>query len=148
MQYNSGYQVPQDATSVFVVIYDGYDGTTTQAVEVPLCGADPDTDGDGVKDSADNCKDDANGDQANADGDGQGDVCDADDDNDGVDDGSDECEGTASGTAVAADGCADPDGDGKSTHAGDNCPEASNGDQANFDGDAEGDACDADDDND
>jgi hypothetical protein len=45
-----------------------------------------DADIDGIEDSADNCPNDANGDQANFDGDSQGDVCDADDDNDGVND--------------------------------------------------------------
>ena len=43
-----------------------------------------DADVDGVEDSADNCPNTANGDQANYDGDSQGDACDADDDNDGV----------------------------------------------------------------
>ncbi|MCP4873037.1 MAG: hypothetical protein GY898_30455 [Proteobacteria bacterium] len=41
-----------------------------------------DSDGDGWADSADNCPNDANFDQANFDGDSEGDVCDADDDND------------------------------------------------------------------
>ncbi|HEY0155881.1 MAG TPA: PA domain-containing protein [Thermoanaerobaculia bacterium] len=48
-----------------------------------------DADVDGVENSADNCPNAANGNQANYDGDAQGDVCDADDDNDGVADGSD-----------------------------------------------------------
>jgi hypothetical protein len=42
---------------------------------------------------------------------------------------------------------ADTDGDGVAD-AGDNCPAVANADQSNIDGDAEGDACDADDDND
>ena len=42
-----------------------------------------DPDGDGVT-TGDNCPNDANPDQANNDGDAQGDVCDPDDDNDGV----------------------------------------------------------------
>jgi hypothetical protein len=46
----------------------------------------PDADVDGVADDDDNCPNVANGDQANYDGDSQGDVCDADDDNDGVPD--------------------------------------------------------------
>jgi hypothetical protein len=46
----------------------------------------PDTDNDTVIDSLDNCPDDPNTDQANNDGDAQGDVCDADDDNDGLTD--------------------------------------------------------------
>ena len=50
-----------------------------------------DTDGDGVIDAGDNCPTTPNADQANNDGDPQGDVCDADDDNDGVPDGADNC---------------------------------------------------------
>ena len=45
-----------------------------------------DADVDGIADDDDNCPNDANPNQENYDGDGQGDVCDADDDNDGVDD--------------------------------------------------------------
>ena len=41
---------------------------------------DADDDGDGIADGADNCPLMANSDQANADGDSVGDVCDADDD--------------------------------------------------------------------
>jgi hypothetical protein len=81
----------------------------------------PDADGDGVLDGNDNCPAVANPDQANFDGDSQGDVCDLDDDNDGlqdsadpndndtdsdgdgVDDGSDQCPGDA-GPAVL-NGC-------------------------------------------
>lgn len=48
-----------------------------------------DTDGDGIAGEFDNCPDVANPDQANADGDGQGDLCDSDDDNDGVADATD-----------------------------------------------------------
>jgi dienelactone hydrolase/uncharacterized membrane protein YgcG len=50
-----------------------------------------DEDGDGVLDGSDNCPHDANPGQADADGDGAGDLCDADDDNDGVGDSSDAC---------------------------------------------------------
>ncbi|HEV7238858.1 MAG TPA: PA domain-containing protein [Thermoanaerobaculia bacterium] len=46
----------------------------------------PDADVDGVADGNDNCPTVANGDQANYDGDSQGDACDPDDDNDGVPD--------------------------------------------------------------
>jgi hypothetical protein len=46
----------------------------------------PDTDGDGVLDSTDNCPNDANPLQENNDGDAEGDVCDDDDDNDGLTD--------------------------------------------------------------
>jgi hypothetical protein len=77
-----------------------------------------DADGDGITDDLDNCPDVANPTQADSDGDGTGDACDADDDNDGVDDGAD------------------------------NCPLDPNPDQADSDGDGAGDACDADLDND
>jgi hypothetical protein len=73
----------------------------------------PDGDGDGVPDSSDNCPGTANADQADTDGDGQGDACDADDDNDGV-----------------------PD-------TGDNCRTTANPDQRDTDGDGIGDECDA-----
>ncbi|MBU1967532.1 putative metal-binding motif-containing protein, partial [Patescibacteria group bacterium] len=47
---------------------------------------DPDDDDDGVADGVDNCPDVPNADQANADGDAEGNACDSDDDNDGVPD--------------------------------------------------------------
>jgi hypothetical protein len=54
-------------------------------------GEDTDDDNDSVNDGSDNCALAANADQANNDGDAQGDVCDSDDDNDGVEDESDAC---------------------------------------------------------
>ena len=65
-----------------------------------------DIDGDGVADELDNCPADANPDQANTDGDAQGDACDADDDNDNVVDTADNCQFTAN------PGQQDFDGDG------------------------------------
>lgn len=62
--------------------------------DVVLYDCEPDADGDGVADAYDNCPAVANGDQADFDGDGQGDACDADDDNDGVLDGADQCPNT------------------------------------------------------
>jgi Concanavalin A-like lectin/glucanases superfamily/Thrombospondin type 3 repeat len=77
-----------------------------------------DTDGDGILDADDNCPDTSNPDQADFDGDGDGDACGDDDDNDGVLDDAD------------------------------NCPLSPNVGQTDSDGDGVGDACDADDDND
>ena len=73
-----------------------------------------DGDGDGIGDEIDNCPADTNPNQANHDGDSQGDACDADDDNDNVSD------------------------------AADNCQFASNPGQQDLDGDGAGTACDAD----
>ena len=90
-----------------------------------LDGSANDRDDDGVANGSDNCPDDRNADQADADGDGIGDAC-------------DEPVGT------------DSDGDGINDDV-DNCPAVSNADQTNTDkdfvgGDAQGDACDNDDD--
>ena len=75
--------------------------------------AEPDTDGDGAPDSSDNCPGDFNPDQADADSDGEGNVCDFD---------------------------SDSDGDTFIDNV-DNCPAVSN-DQTDTDGDGLGDACD------
>ena len=114
----------------------------------------PDSDGDGVPNSSDNCPVDPNPNQANTDGDPQGDACDPDDDNDGDPDGADNCPTTANPNQANTDGdalgnaCdADDDNDGDPDSA-DNCPTTANPNQANTDGDALGNACDADDDND
>jgi hypothetical protein len=58
--------------------------TPVYAIEIP------DTDGDGVVDTEDNCPVDHNPFQENNDGDAEGDVCDPDDDNDGVADANDD----------------------------------------------------------
>ncbi|MEZ5506847.1 MAG: thrombospondin type 3 repeat-containing protein [Gammaproteobacteria bacterium] len=79
----------------------------------------PDTDGDGVADDADNCPSDANADQADADSDGRGDVCDS------------------------IEPPADQDGDGVNDDI-DNCPAVSNANQSDMDGDGQGDFCDTD----
>ena len=78
-----------------------------------------DLDGDGIINTEDNCPETANEDQADADDDGIGDVCDSDTDQDDI------------------DGDTIPDAD-------DNCPETANEDQADFDGDGIGDVCDDD----
>ena len=73
----------------------------------------PDSDGDGVSDTADNCPLDPNPLQEDNDGDMLGDICDPDDDNDGTDD------------------------------VVDNCPIDGNPDQVDFDFDGLGDVCDS-----
>jgi len=120
-----------------------------------------DTDGDGVLDGVDNCALTANADQADADGDGIGNVCDPDSDNDGIlDDGN--LSGTvgdalcASGQTVGCDDNAflvwnpdqgDADLDGVANVL-DNCPSDPNGplagpnNQVDSDGDGLGDVCD------
>ncbi len=101
-----------------------------------------DTDGDGVVDLPDNCPATANPDQADLDGDAQGDACDADADGDGVPDAdgdgvpdadgdgvpdaADACptEGIGAGPDANGDGCKDPDRDGDgTTDANDACPD-------------------------
>src|SRR6185369_13737590 len=88
----------------------------------------------GVLQPLDNCHFIANADQANNDGDAQGDVCDPDDDNDGVTD----------TIILTFGGALQPATPGVM----DNCQFVKNANQANNDGDALGDACDPDDDND
>ena len=127
-------------------------GVATGSSYPPVPSCDPE--GDGVSDSNDNCPSDANNDQANNDGDAEGDACDADDDNDGAADTTDNCPSVANPDQTdtdvdgAGDACdADDDGDGVSDSA-DNCPLVANASQADTDGDSQGDACDPDDDND
>ena len=63
-----------------------------------------DTDADGVADSSDNCPSTSNANQANNDGDSQGDACDTDDDNDTVADTSDNCDFDANLDQLDSDG--------------------------------------------
>lgn len=55
-----------------------------KTITITLVGRFPDTDGDGLRDNRDNCKDVSNPDQSDVDGDGLGDSCDDDKDGDGV----------------------------------------------------------------
>ncbi|MBL8602723.1 MAG: thrombospondin type 3 repeat-containing protein [Myxococcales bacterium] len=116
-----------------------------------------DTDGDGVFDPYDNCPMAPNPDQANADFDAQGDVCDSatsmtDTDRDGVPDAGDNCPMVANpmqqdtdrdgmGDACDTTGEADSDRDGV-PDARDNCPMVANPMQEDADRDGMGDACD------
>ena len=92
-----------------------------------------DTDGDGIADGADNCPLIANSNQANADGDSVGDVCDDDDDGDGIADVTDQCPNTPEGAQVNAVVATDTDGDGVEDGA-DQCPSTPAGDPVNNDG--------------
>jgi MYXO-CTERM domain-containing protein len=107
-----------------------------------------DSDGDGIADGSDNCPNKPNPDQSNADGDDQGDVCDADDDNDGVRDSVDNCPKIPNDEQTDTDGdgkgnvCdSDDDGDGV-VDGQDNCPQTPNPAQVASDADGTGDACD------
>lgn len=117
-----------------------------------------DPDGDAVGQIADNCPDTANTDQNDLDMDGTGDACDEDIDDDNLTNaeevllGTDPANPDTDGDGlrddldpvplhkdIDDDGLEDPD---------DNCPQHANPLQENFDGDAQGDACDDDNDND
>jgi hypothetical protein len=102
----------------------------------------PDTDGDGIADSCDNCPIVANPAQTDTDGDGLGDACDAcpldaanDADHDGVCGNVDNCPAIANPTQV------DSDGDGRGD-ACDNCPAVASPNQTDSDADGRGDVCD------
>ena len=88
----------------------GAGDTTGPGSETEVAGPDldvpvgPDQDGDGVSDDADNCPTAGNQDQADTDGDGQGDVCDPDDDNDEIPDDSDNCRVQANADQNDVDG--------------------------------------------
>lgn len=92
-----------------------------QCDNMDQCPLDPYNDGDqdGHCGNADNCPLVSNASQADTDGDGQGDACDADDDNDGIPDATDNCHYDANPDQTDSDGdgagnvCdADLDGDG------------------------------------
>ncbi len=91
---------------------------TSGSVTVYYAACGPDSDDDLVLDRVDNCRLVPNADQADLDGDGQGDACDGDRDGDAVLD------------------------------VVDNCPLVANADQADLDADSNGDACDGDQDGD
>lgn len=115
-----------------------------------------DSDGDGVMQSDDNCPNDPNPSQEDGDYDGDGDACDADDDGDACVDALDLCplhdDGPCYGVApVDTDGdgmgqSCDTDDDNDGVYdVNDNCPLDANADQADRNGDGEGDACDGED---
>lgn len=106
-----------------------------------------DSDGDGVPDFTDNCRNDPNPDQADSDNDNIGDACDSDPGGPGGDDDDDDSDGTPGDDDDDSGMENDQDGDGVDDGE-DNCPETANADQQDTDGDNAGDACDPDDDND
>jgi hypothetical protein len=112
-----------------------------------------DYDGDGIRDSRDNCEGEPNADQADLDGDGAGDACDPDDDGDGDRDRWDNCKRVPNPNQEddnddgVGNHCEDLDLDGVGLLS-DNCPNVANVGQRDTDSDGAGDACDPDDDND
>jgi len=123
-----------------------YDGFTVNLSDV---------DDDGIEDIIDNCKYTPNSNQLDFDSDSIGDVCDDDIDGDSISNsapydgtGEDKCpfEYANSTQDSDLDGCIDnldQDGDGVLDRT-DNCIYVQNPNQANMDGDAQGDACDGD----
>jgi hypothetical protein len=102
-----------------------------------------------VTDCDDNCPFKPNTDQANADGDNFGDVCDDDDDGDFIDDEDDNCPLIVNTDQANHDAddfgdvCDDDDDDDQIKDPDDNCPLLANTEQPDSDGDGEGDACDS-----
>ena len=121
--------------------------TPFATVEVPVCGRE-DTDGDGIRDSLDNCPTVPNAGQADQDGDGVGNACDPDLDGDGVNNGGDNCSTVSNADQLDQDGdgvgnACDPDQDGDGANDGaDNCALVPNANQRDTDADGIGDECD------
>jgi hypothetical protein len=124
--------------------YSGYGSMGNYTLSINVT-----NDGDSVPSASDNCPTVANQNQADNDGDAQGDACDPNDDNDAHADTSDNCELVANDDQADDDGDAqgdacDPDDDNDGRADGqDNCQFDANPDQGDADGDGVGTACDS-----
>lgn len=132
--------VDEDGTFFVVWTDSGIDGSGT-GIAGRLFGTDADADG--LAGAVDNCPLISNADQADQDGDGSGDVCDA------CPTGDDALDADADGTPDGCDTCTDTDQDGAgdpgfpaNTCNTDNCPDVANADQLDSDNDDQGDLCD------
>jgi gliding motility-associated-like protein len=136
-------------TLAIVDMFNG-DGGSLNSWSIDICGLRDltDYDGDGILNEDDNCVLVYNPDQADNDGDGEGDECDPDDDNDGVLDVNDNCQFVANADQLDNDGdgegdACDPDDDNDGVlDEDDNCPFTPNTDQADIDFNGIGDVCD------
>ncbi|EKD50620.1 MAG: hypothetical protein ACD_62C00479G0001 [uncultured bacterium] len=136
-------------------IDDDNDGTKDKSDVCPNdANGHDDPDDDGLCGTSDNCEDVANEDQADADADGIGDVCDDDADNDEIKDDADNCPEISNADQADLDAdtvgdvCDDDKDDDTILNDVDNCEIVSNEDQTDSDGDGEGDVCDGDTDGD
>ena len=133
---------------------DGGLSSAPDSVSIIVLPVNDDDDGDTILDLDDNCPLFSNTDQADLDGDGQGDACDDDLDGDTIVNLEDNCPADANGDQANADtdsegdACdLDDDGDGWDDLE-DNCPLVANTDQADLNGDGTGNLCDDDKDGD
>jgi hypothetical protein len=91
----SGRRQHAEGQTITIILSSGRDAPQTYVLVIsasPVDSQRPDSDGDGVPDTQDNCPADQNADQSDADGDGVGDAC-------------DRCPGTAAGSVITRDGC-------------------------------------------